>query len=218
MELRRLGILFGVLDVKSESGMLLSWSTRASGLVKLIQSACEHPKRRIHFSWVQNFATVDQVGPGCVSIKSYHSPGHVSLTLLLPNASRRILQIWNKYELIRFGLPRVKRQGCCDPSGLTLSPQVDSSGIPWGDFKCIRQRWRFLWHKCSRLHLWRFNLNVNISLKLWSEVSERLFIDLKWTYLVLKVAETLEYYCCGYNKGKKKSFFKHRSVIELLTS
>lgn len=148
-------------------------------------------------------------GPGCVSIKAHHRLGCLSLTLFLPNALRRILQIWNKYELIRFGLPRVKRQGCCDPSGLTLSPQVDSSGIPWGDFKRIWHRWLFLWHKCSRLHLRRFNLNANISLKLWSGVSKYLLINLKWMYLVLKVAETLEYYYCGYNKGRRDVSFKH---------
>lgn len=41
LDLRRFDILFGVLDVKNESGMLLSWSTCASGLKKLPQLACE---------------------------------------------------------------------------------------------------------------------------------------------------------------------------------
>lgn len=134
LDLRRLGILFGVLDVKNESGMFLSWSTRAFGLEKLIQSACERPQKRIHY-----ILDLGQV----VYLLRPIADLDVCLTVFLPNASRRILQIWNKYELIRFGLLRVKRQGCYDPSGLTLSPQVDSSGIPWGDFKCFSPRWLF---------------------------------------------------------------------------
>lgn len=38
-------------------------------------------------------------------------------------------------------------------------------------------------------------------------------------YLVSKVAETLEYYYCGYNKGEQEDVsFKHACLIEHLTS
>lgn len=67
----------GILDGKIESGMLLSWSTHASGLWKLIQSACGCPKNTLLVG--SKIVPQSRCGPGWVFITAYDRPGGLLL-------------------------------------------------------------------------------------------------------------------------------------------
>lgn len=79
----------GVLDVKGESGMLLSCCTPASVLQKLIPSACWRSKKKKNTlqsgpKWSYNL-DLDQVA--CL-FRVYHRLGRLCLTRFQPNALR----------------------------------------------------------------------------------------------------------------------------------